>query len=226
LRRFAEFSSLNLIRACVGSNDEEAWNEFIARFQSVIACAVLRTTRQWGEPSRPQIDDLIQDTYLKLCKNDYQLLRSFQSRNEESIYGYLKVIASNVVHDHFKSALAAKRGSGQTEAMVDSAQINSNIVAIDSFDAVSRRLQLEYLDKVLTQVTAGKDQSRKCAIFWLRHRQGLTASEIAAIPEIGLTTEGVESVLLRLAVVIRSHVTTSTPHRQVKGLNRRNRSKG
>jgi len=226
LRRFAELSSLNLIRACAGSNDEEAWNEFIARFQSVIASAVLRTTRQWAEPSRPQTDDLIQDTYLKLCENDCRLLRSFQSRHEESIYGFLKVIASNVVHDHFKSALAAKRGSGQTEAIVDPAQINAKVVAIDSFDAVSHRLQLEYLDKVLTQVTAGKDQNKKRTIFWLRHRQGLTASEIAAIPSIGLTTEGVESVLLRLAVVIRGHVMTSTPHRQVKGLNRRNRSKG
>ena len=226
MRRFAKLSSSNLIRVCAGSNDEEAWNEFIARFQSVIASAVLRTTRHWAEPSRPQTDDLIQDTYLKLCENDCRLLRSFQSRHEESIYGFLKVIASNVVHDHFKSALAAKRGSGQTEAMVDPAQINAKIVAIDSFDAVSHRLQLEYLDKVLTQVTAGKDQNRKRTIFWLRHRQGLTASEISAIPEIGLTTEGVESVLLRLAVVIRGHVMTSTPHRQVKGLNRRNRSKG
>ncbi len=226
MRRFAELSSSNLIRACAGSKDEEAWNEFIARFQTVIASAVLRTTRQWAEPSRPQTDDLIQDTYLKLCENDCRLLRSFQSRHEESIYGFLKVIASNVVHDHFKSALAAKRGSGQTEAIVDPAQISAKIVAIDSFDAVSHRLQLEYLDKVLTQVTAGRDQSKKRTIFWLRHRQGFTASEIAAIPEIGLTTEGVESVLLRLAVMIRGHVMASTPHRQVKGLNRRNRSKG
>jgi RNA polymerase sigma-70 factor (ECF subfamily) len=90
---------------------------------------------------------------------------------------------------------------------------------------VSQRIQLEQVDKVLRQVTAGKDQERKRMIFWLRHRQGLTASEIAAIPSIGLTTEGVESVLMRLAVMIRGHLISSSPHREVKVLNRQNRSK-
>jgi RNA polymerase sigma-70 factor, ECF subfamily len=135
------------------------------------------------------------------------------------------VVAANVVHDHFKSALAAKRGAGQTEAIVEPVQMDPKTSGADSFDAVSQRLQLEQIDKVLRQVTAGKDQERKRAIFWLRHRQGLTASEIAAIPSIGLTTEGVESVLMRLTAMIRGHVMNSTPHREVKVLNRQNRSK-
>jgi hypothetical protein len=90
---------------------------------------------------------------------------------------------------------------------------------------VSQRIQLEQVDKVLRQVTAGKDQDRKRIIFWLRHQQGLTASEIASIPSLGLTTEGVESMLLRLAVMIRGHLISSSPHREVKVLNRKNRSK-
>jgi RNA polymerase sigma-70 factor (ECF subfamily) len=195
------------------------------RFHVVIAAAVLRTARHWGEPPRPQLDDLIQDTYLKLCENDSRLLRSFQPRHEDSIYGFLKVVAANVVHDHFKSALAAKRGAGQTEAIMEPVQMNPKTGGADSFDAVSQRLQLEQLDKILTQLTAGKDQERKRTIFWLRHRQGLTASEIASIPSIGLTTEGVESVLMRLVITIRGHIMSSSPHRDVKVLNRQNRSK-
>ena len=225
MARYTNFSSTELIRTCVGSKDEEAWAEFIRRFHVVIAAAVLRTARHWGEPARPQLDDLIQDTYLKLCENDSRLLRSFQPRHEDSIYGFLKVVAANVVHDHFKSALAAKRGAGQTEAITEPIQIGPKMAGVDSFDVVSQRLQLEQVDKILRQVTAGKDQGRKLAIFWLRHRQGLTASEIAAIPSIELTTEGVESVLMRLAAMIRGHVMNSSPHREVKVLNRQNRSK-
>lgn len=225
MARYAKLSSTELVRVCADSKDERAWAEFIRRFQVVIAAAVLRTARHWGEPSRPQLDDLIQDTYLKLCENDGRLLRSFQPRHEDSIYGFLKVVAANVVHDHFKSALAAKRGAGQTEAITEPVQIDPKMAGADSFNAVSQRIQLEQVDKVLRQVTAGKDQERKRTIFWLRHRQGLTASEIAAIPSIRLTTEGVESVLLRLAVMIRGHVMTSSPHREVKVLNRKNRSK-
>jgi RNA polymerase sigma-70 factor (ECF subfamily) len=225
LARYANFSSTELLRACAGSKDERAWTEFIARFQVVIAAAVLRTARHWCEPSRPQLDDLIQDTYLKLCENDCRLLRSFQPRQEDSIYGFLKVVAANVVHDHFKAALAAKRGASQTEAMAEPLENDLKTAVGDGFNAVSQRSQLEQIDKVLRQVTAGKDQERNCAIFWLRHRQGLTASEIASIPSIGLTTEGVESVLMRLARTIRGHLKGSSPHREVKVFNRQNRSK-
>jgi RNA polymerase sigma-70 factor (ECF subfamily) len=212
LARYTEFSSSELVRACAGSKDEEAWGEFIRRFQMVIAAAVLRTARRWGEPSCPQLDDLIQDTYLKLCEKDSRLLRSFRPQCEGSIYGFLKVVAANVVHDRFKSALAAKRGAAQTETIVEPIQIDPKTADEGSFHAVSQRLQLEQVDRILIQVTAGKDQERKRTIFWLRHRQGLTASEIAAIPSIGLTTEGVESVLMRLAVIIRGHITDSSPH--------------
>jgi RNA polymerase sigma-70 factor (ECF subfamily) len=225
LARYAKFSSTELVRECAGSKDENAWAEFIRRFQVVIAATVLRTARHWGEPSRAQLDDLIQDTYLKLCENDSRLLRSFQPRHQNSIYGFLRVVAANVVHDHFKSALAAKRGAGQTEAITDPVQIDPKMADTDGFEMVSQRIQLDQVDKVLRQVTAGKDQDRKRIIFWLRHQQGLTASEIASIPSLGLTTEGVESILLRLAVMIRGHLISSSPHREVKVLNRKNRSK-
>ena len=175
----------------------------------MIAAAVLRTARLWGEPSRSQLDDLIQDAYLKLYENNGRLLRSFQPRHEDSIYGFLKVVAANVVHDHFRSALAAKRGAGQTAALTDSVQMDPKTSASNSVDVVGQRLQLAQVDKILNQLTAGKDQERKRMIFWLRHRQGLTASEIAAIPSIGLTTEGVESVLMRLAAMIRGHIINS-----------------
>ena len=221
--RYLDYPPVELVKVCAGSKDERAWAEFIRRFHLVIAAAVLRTARHWGEPSRSQLDDLIQDTYLKLCENDSRLLRSFQPRHEDSVYGFLKVVAANVVHDHFKAALAAKRGAGI--ASVEPINIDSHIPSYDSFNGVAQRLQLEYVDKILKQVTAGKDQERKRTIFWLRHGQGFTASEISAIPSIELTTEGVESVLLRLTIMIRSHMIGSEPHREVKVLKRQNRSK-
>ncbi len=119
MARYTKFSSAELVSACASSKDEEAWAEFIRRFQVVIAAAVLRTARHYGEPSRFQTDDLIQDTYLKLCEDDSRLLRSFRPRCEGSIYGFLKVVAANVVHDRFKSVRATKRGAAQTEAIIE-----------------------------------------------------------------------------------------------------------
>jgi RNA polymerase sigma-70 factor, ECF subfamily len=226
LPRHVHSSSTELVRACAVSKDEGAWIEFIRRFRVVIAAAILRTARRWCEPSRSLLDDLIQDTYLKLCEDNRRLLRSFQPRGEDSIYGFLKVVAANVVHDHFKSAMATKRGASQTDAIKEpAAHADPKTPDPDSFDVVSRRLRLEQVDKILIEVTAGKDHERKRAIFWLRHQQGLTASEIASIPSIGLTTEGVESVLMRLGIMIRNHIISSTLQREVKVLNRQNRSR-
>jgi len=209
LARYADLSSSELVRACAGSKDGEAWTEFIRRFHGVIAAAVSRTARHYGEPLRFQTDDLIQDTYLKLCDDDSRLLRRFRLQCEGSIYRYLQVIAVNVVHDRFKAARATKRGAAQTEAIIEHTQIDPKTANEGSFNVVSQGLDLEQVDKILTLVTAGKDQERKCMIFWLRHRQGLTASEIAAIPGIALTTEGVESMLMRLTDMIRGHINGS-----------------
>ena len=225
MARYAEYSSAQLVTACAGSREPAAWSEFIRRFQLVIASAVLRTATHWCEPTRSQLDDLIQETYLKLCEENSRLLRAFEPRHEDSIYGFLKVVAANVVHDHFKAASAAKRGAAQTLAMNEPIEIRSRSGDPDEFETVSQRIQLEQIDKALRLVTTGKDKERNRIIFWLRHRQGLSASEIAAIPSIGLSTEGVESVLMRLAMMIRNHLASSTPHREVKVLKRKNRSK-
>ena len=209
LAPFSRLSSAELARKCAGSGDTEAWAEFIGRFQPVIAAAVLRTARRFGEPPRELIDDLTQETYLKLCEDSSRMLRSFQARHEDAMYGFLKVVAANVVYDHFKSALAGKRGANQTEAITEVVQIDPKTTGADSAGAIHRTLQLKEIDHILTLVTAGKDQRRKRMIFWLRHQQGLTASEIAALPSINLTTEGVESVLLRLTIMIRRHIETA-----------------
>ena len=224
MTRFTELSSLELIKICADSNDERAWTEFIRRFHSVIAAAVLKTSRQWVDPTQSQLDDLIQDTYLKLCESDNRLLRTFESRHENSFYGFLKVVTANVVHDHFKSLTAMKRGVANTEPLTEPSLLDEKTLSSQGLD-IMQRLQVEQIDRILRQVTSGKDQDRNRIIFWLRHRNGMTASEIASIPTFELTTEGVESVLLRLTAAICKYLESSSPHRKVKVFPRKNRSK-
>src|SRR6266853_1017087 len=102
-----------LIRACSYAADTPAWEEFIRRFHPMIAGVALRTARHWGEVSPQIVDDLVQETYLKLCCDSCRLLREFESRHPDAIYGFLKVVTANVVHDHFKAVRATKRGAGK-----------------------------------------------------------------------------------------------------------------
>ncbi|HEU4433076.1 MAG TPA: sigma factor, partial [Pyrinomonadaceae bacterium] len=109
---FAQLNPEALICACI-AGQAAAWEEFMRRYHRLIAGVVFRTTQKWGESSPATIDDLIQEIYLKLCADDYRLLHAYDPRHPDAIYGYLKVIAANVVHDRLKALHSEKRGGDQ-----------------------------------------------------------------------------------------------------------------
>src|SRR5690349_21281985 len=93
-----------LLQICLLSNDAGLWTEFIRRSQPMIAGVIVKAMRRWRKPCPFVVDDLVQETYLKLCANDFKCLREFVCEHESALYGFLKVVASHVVHDHFRSS--------------------------------------------------------------------------------------------------------------------------
>ncbi len=207
MARYSSLSSEDLVSVCAGSRDSAAWQEFIRRFQPLIATVVLRMARRWGDPPGQLVDDLVQETYLKLCADDSRLLRSFQAHHADAIYGFLKVVAANVVHDHFKAALAGKRGAGRVDVLEsEEARPSTALSSVSGAAEMERRILLQQVDDLLTRVATGDEKERNRAIFWLYYRNGLSASDIASLPSIGLSTKGVESTILRMTRMIRSHL--------------------
>src|SRR6201996_5356 len=96
-------SANELARICSQSGGEDAWREFVHRFQRPIALAVLRTARCWDIHSPAIVDDLVQETFLRLCADDCRLLRNFVPREPDSIVGDLKVLAANVTHERLRN---------------------------------------------------------------------------------------------------------------------------
>src|SRR5262245_21153250 len=113
-------SSEELVRICVDTSDTAAWEAFVRRFRPVIAGTVLRSAHRFGVSAPNVIDDLIQETYLKICANRCRVLREFQSQADDAIFGLLKTVAFSVAQDHFKGDRAAKRGAGKQEIAIDS----------------------------------------------------------------------------------------------------------
>ncbi len=189
------------------------WAEFVRRFRPLISTVVLRTVRQWSEPIPGLLDDLIQETYLKLCSDDCRLLKNFRSQYPSAIFGFLKVVTANVVHDHFKASHAAKRGAGGFFANLDDHFGNEKWVA-NTFSksasfTVEQTVLLEEIDRCLVQGVSAQELARSRRIFWLYYRSGLSARAIAALPNIDLTTKGVESTILRLNRLVRTAVARS-----------------
>jgi RNA polymerase sigma-70 factor, ECF subfamily len=204
---YSTLSAEELALTCFRSGNETAWSEFVRRFHPLIARVVLRVTRQWGDTSPQVVDDLIQDTYLKLCADRLRFLENFKSARPDAIYGYIKVFTANMAHDRFKEYRSKKRGGRALTTSIDADKAELAIQGERFTEAsLERHVLIQQVDACLKVVCSGPNSERDRRVFWLYFRTGLAASAIAQLRPIGLTTKGVESILLRLTREIRERL--------------------
>ncbi len=195
---FRDFDLRALLDACVRSGSAEAWQEFIRRLQPFVGAVVANTARRWGHFSSEMVDDLSQETYLKLCSDRCRLLREFSVQSEGAFYAYVKTVAASVTHDFLKAEHASKRGGGVTDHSIDEIA-----PLVDGHVAIEGALLLSEIERALNKVLSGPLAERDRVIFWLYYRQGMTAGSIAEIPSLQLSVKGVESLLHRLTSLVR-----------------------
>jgi RNA polymerase sigma-70 factor (ECF subfamily) len=206
LKPWSSTSAEQLIRACADSNNQDAWRELVARFHRPICLTVIRISRQWGSVPRHLEEDLVQETFLKLCADKCQTLLSFAIQHPDAISGYVKTVAANLVHDYFRSRNAQKRGAGQPEESMEDTTRSAKSRTLGGEEAMERQILLKQIDGFLEQCSFGPDQERDRLIFWLYYQQGMSAKAIAALPTVKLSAKGVESAILRLTRLIRERV--------------------
>lgn len=193
-----EISIRDLLHLCLSSDRQEHWREFVHRTQPLTASVIINTVRRWKQPAPSLVDDLIQDTYLKLFANDKKALRTIKNEYENTIFGYLKVIASNVARDHFR----------KPENKADEIELSDAVLP----PGPNQRERLRFLDKkdqvqkILETLSPSETYQRDIAIFWMFYEQGYTAKEISLIPAVGLTVKGVEAVIYRLTRYVRDNL--------------------
>ena len=206
LTRYSSISVDLLIRACAESGERAAWEEFVSRFNRAINLSVIRAARSWSDVPRQVVEDLVQETYLKICADKCRLLLDFATHNPDSVSGYIKTIAANVVHDHFKGLRTQKRGAGQKQESLDEVNPSSKNNAIGSPEAMERQVLLKEIDDCLNSCSGGPDRERDRLVFWLYYQQGMSAKTIATLPHVGLTAKGVESLIFRLTRLVRQRI--------------------
>src|SRR5579871_1132284 len=124
-----KLSAQQLVQLCLDSQDEAVWTEFVRRFQPLIAGVVNKCVFRRGGPNPALVDDLVQDTYMKLCANNFKALRNFEFRHENALFGFLKVIATNVAEDYYRKQDNEKHGGGRQEVDIEEVR---NIVPTNS----------------------------------------------------------------------------------------------
>ncbi|MGH9560640.1 MAG: RNA polymerase sigma factor [Terracidiphilus sp.] len=200
---YSRLNTVDLVAQCLSTNHAEVWQEFVRRFQPLIAGVVARAAARWVAVTDCTVDDLVQETYIKLCAENCRRLREFESRYDEAFYGYVKSIAYSVTLDHFKKHYASKRGA-RLRSSVD-AEVSLRLVGKAS--SADSDLLLREIEEMSGQGMEGK---RDRLIFNLYYRQGYGTAEIARIHTLGLSQKGVESCLHRLVERLRKRVVDET----------------
>ena len=201
----SNWTNAELLCACINTGATEEWAEFIARFQPLVAGVIARiVTRFLGTADFALIDDLVQETYVRLCRDNCRALREFRGEHEGSFFGYLKETASSVARDHFRAQNAARRGP-----KLASLDETTEKQAIDSHLPGENVLFRAELWRSLEKVA---DSDRDITVCKLYYQQGFTAKEISALPYIGLSEKGVESCLHRLVLLLRRELNSSGQH--------------
>jgi len=188
-------TATEIVAACLESGTDAAWIAFVQRFQPLIASSVARVVRRYGVPAPALIDDLTQDTYLRLCKDNCRNLREFRAQHDEAIFGYLKVIATSVALDYFRARTTHKR---RGEMPDDGSGLEASI-SPGSIEQSALLLELE-------AHVAANESERDRTIFSLYYRQGFTARDIASISGLGLSQKGVEACIYRITQSLRATV--------------------
>ena len=201
---YSDLSPPELFSICSNRSDTSAWEEFIRRFNPVIARGVIRVAIRHGAADKSLIDDLVQETYLKICANDCKVLRSFVPREPHSAFAFLKVVAASVAQDHFKCRLAEKRAPESGVETIDGDFVPATQERSNSkLSNAERTVLFDQIDRTLKAVVSPQELSRARTVFWLYYRFGFTANAIAAMAGLNLTTKGVESLLSRLTRLVR-----------------------
>jgi RNA polymerase sigma factor (sigma-70 family) len=146
--------------------------------------------------NRALIDDLVQQTFLRVCEGEFRVLQRLKGSTEAGLVAYLRTVAAHIAIDHLR------RGGPRTEEL----EANSEQAASDPDDSA---VLLAEIDRHLKRCSE-ENFRRDRRVFWLYHRAGVTAKAIAALPGINLSVKGVESLILRLTRCLRK-LFTETP---------------
>jgi RNA polymerase sigma-70 factor (ECF subfamily) len=206
--QYSQMAIPQFIAVCTSESREEAWTEFVRRFQPLIAGVITKVAHRFRNVSHQLVDDLIQDVYLKLCKDNFRALKSLATFSGESaFFGFLKVMATHTAQDYFRSAASVRGGTTDSQKQNTG---KANQIFLEKSSASpdpEREILLAEIDTILKTHAQEPNFERDYAIFWLYYSHGLTAKAISDLPGVNLSIKGVESTLHRLTRQLRVSLT-------------------
>lgn len=219
-----------LLKRCLQRpSDEDAWREFVQRYNGAIRTSVAKTfhARASQETDRraqfPEalIEDLVQVVYVRLVQEGNRALNRFEGEHDNSIFQYLGIISINVVRDHFREAKAQKRPkiSFSLDELLENAgeggMLKEAVSGTDGslMTGAASTVTMEDLEGALKRSVSRRHRDRDALIFKLRYFDGLTLEEIKKALALDITPIGIGSILNRINRKLRAKLARSRRRR-------------
>ena len=87
------------------NGDQAAWNGFVERYSRVIYGAIYKVLGARGRPSDDDAVDVAQDVFVRICKDDFRLLKRYDPERA-AITTWLTVVSTSVTKDFLRKKRA------------------------------------------------------------------------------------------------------------------------
>jgi RNA polymerase sigma-70 factor (ECF subfamily) len=194
----AQFSPDEIrLASYLDNRQSAAWGEVAGAFRTTIAATIIKLLRRFRPADAEDVDELIQEVYLRLCANDFRVFRTCRATHPKQLFALVQAVAATTTLDFYRGQRAQSRG-GKVEFVPLTVEHHSPLNAPHD---IERNVLITQIEHILGRIGEGNDpgvNERNRQIFWLYYRHGYSAKDIAAVPSIGLSRAGVESVVYRL----------------------------
>ena len=157
--------------------DKGAWEAFVRRYAGLVVAAVRGVAREAAE-----VEDLTQDVFLRLCKDDFRLLRSYDA-SRAGLSTWITIVARSTARD-------AMRRHRPISVPIEA--VPEGHLAIDPVEPV-RKLKLP--EALLSP--------RQREILTMLYDRDMEVSEVASV--LGIDPQTVRSAHHKAMVKLRAH---------------------
>lgn len=194
-----EIPDRELVELCLQGN-QDAWVEFLRRFHRLVA-GVAAKTLPVRMRNHEVIEDLVQETWKRICNNECRVLRELEWLHEGALRGILKITASSAAKDYVRTVKSQKRDIDKEEPL----ELVFDVPTPDDLERrIHNRVFLEKLARCIEEkIRSETHRTRDIAMFLLFFSHRVTASDLARVYELGL--KAVENTVARLARIARQH---------------------
>jgi RNA polymerase sigma factor (sigma-70 family) len=157
--------------------EKEAWGRFVRRYAGLVVAAVRSIAREAGE-----VEDLTQEVFLRLCKDDFRLLRGYDPARA-GLSTWLTIVARSTARD-------AMRRYRPVAVPIEA--VPEGRLAVDPVEPV-RKLKLP--EALLSP--------RQQQILTMLYDREMDVSEVAAA--LGIDPQTVRSAHHKAMIKLRAH---------------------